>query len=78
MFKYTTEIKMISKYQYKINQARIKSPLKKTILFNPIISIMLNEFGEELPDSKLRNEMQVEKFLFKLESAYKYELALRL
>mgnify|MGYP000462879768 CR=1 FL=1 len=66
----------MNKYKYKIQQARIKYPLKNSILINPLLPMMVNEFGEELPESEMRNTLELEKFLVKLEMTFKAENAL--
>ncbi len=63
----------MNEYQYKIKQARIKHPLTKKILINPLFPMMVNEFGEELPESKMRNTIELEKFLVRLEMTFKAE-----
>ncbi len=63
----------MNEHQYKIEQARVKYPLRKTILINPQVPAMVNEFDEELPKSYLRNVKIVERFIGKLEAIYKQE-----
>ncbi len=63
----------MDEHKYRIEMARIKYPLKNTILLNPIIGMMVNEFGEELPESNKRNTIEVEKFLVRLEMVYEQE-----
>jgi|GEM_PF-3590986 hypothetical protein len=64
----------MNEHQYRISKARIKYPLTKTILLNPIVCVMVDEFGNELPDSKIINTIEVEKFLVRLEMAYDREI----
>jgi|TARA_R110000772_G_scaffold44329_5_gene102021 hypothetical protein len=66
----------MNEYEHKINQARLKYPLKKTILLNPVIGMMVDEFGKEYPQSKERNIIETEKFLVRLEMTYKQECRL--
>lgn len=66
----------MNEYQHKIKKARTEFPLKKTILLNPVIGMMVDEYGKELPESKLRNTIEIEKFLVKLECAYHHENSL--
>jgi|TARA_R110000744_G_scaffold292361_1_gene402903 hypothetical protein len=63
----------MNEYKYKIQQARIKYPLKETILINPILPMMVDESGEELPESKMRNTIGLDKFLVRLEMTFKAE-----
>lgn len=63
----------MNEHEHKVKIARIKYPLKKTILLNPILFGITNEFGEELIESKNENALKVEKFLIKLEMIHKKE-----
>ena len=66
----------MNEYEHKINQARLEYPLKTTILLNPVIGMMVDEFGKEYPQSKERNAIEIEKFLVRLEITYNQECSL--
>jgi len=66
----------MNEHTHRVQMARIKYPLKETILLSPVIGMMIDEFGKELPDSKNRNNIEVEKFLVRLEMTYKQEHSL--
>lgn len=66
----------MNEHTYRVQMARIKYPLKETILLNPLIFMMVDEFGKELNASNNRNNIEVEKFLVRLEMTYKQENSL--
>jgi hypothetical protein len=57
----------------RITKARIRYPLKNTVLINPVVGMLVNELGVELPSSNARNTIEVEKFIINLEMKYNQE-----
>jgi hypothetical protein len=63
----------MNEHKNRINMARIRYPLKNTVLINPEIGMLVNEFGVEMPNSNIRNTIEVEKFIINLEMKYNQE-----
>ena len=42
-------------------------------MINPEIGMLVNEFGVEMPNSNIRNTIEVEKFILNLEMKYNQE-----
>lgn len=57
----------MNKYQEALKQAMIKFPNQKHILLDPLFFMMVDELGNELTDSKEKNEMELKRFLILLE-----------
>jgi len=54
------------------NEIRIFEMIK-IFLINPEIGMLVNEFGVEMPNSNIRNTIEVEKFILNLEMKYNQE-----
>ena len=57
----------MNKYEKAVKQARIKFPNQKHILLDPLFFMMVDELGNELTDSKEKNELDLKILLILLE-----------
>ena len=60
-------------HKKEISQLRIKYPLKHTILLNPLVIQVVDQYGEELLSSRLQNEMLLSRFRVDIHQAYEME-----
>lgn len=60
-------------YKREITYLRLKYPLRKTIVLNPIIGIIKDENEVEVPSSEFRNNDALFKFGLELKNAYENE-----
>lgn len=63
----------MNKYQHTIKQARIKYPLRRIALVNPPLAMMVDEYGNEFPESKIKNEVGTKVFIEQLKYFYEIE-----
>jgi hypothetical protein len=63
----------MNEYHHKVQLARLKYPLKKTNLLNPLFIRVTDENGDELPKSIAYNKLELEKFLFRIKLEHENE-----